>query len=150
MYVDRHRFPKYKGLEQLIPGHAYLDEKGVELLFLGRGKYYRAGNSNLETWATPGSECFLYFKTKDLDKKLAEGRLTPDLRTYDPMLPNRPDFGHTVFFSKNPRNLMEDRGERYPAGFFEHLIVEDKSPDYYVFAPMKYPHYTWHIEALNA
>lgn len=123
-----------------IPGHVYRDNKGEELLFLGQGRYFR--EDDFGGWTTPTDDSFLYMKVKDLDAKLADGRLTPDLRTYDPLSPSKPDFWRTVFFSKKPRSLVEDLGQRYPDGYFEHLVITDLAGKYCI--PQQAP-YCWHI-----
>lgn len=145
MEISKFEFPRYRGLTELIPGHVYLDDKGVELLFLGRGKYYR--EDGYGGWSSPSGRSFLYMKVKDLDAKISDGRLTPGLTTYNPLGPNKPDFWKTVFFSQRPRNLVKDLGERFPANYFENLVVTDFSGNYYDHMPIS--SYFWHIEAKN-
>ena len=141
MRITEKEFPRYRGMRDLIPGHAYLDGNGVQILFLGRGRYYRT--DDFGGWEPACGNMFLYMKIKDLDAKLADGRLTPDLAVFDPGRPDRPDFFKTVFFSAKPRALMEDLGKKYPATVFRELVVTDKSGRYYASGS---DDYHWHIE----
>lgn len=142
MKISETEFPRYTGLRDLTPGRVYRDDKSTELLFLGRGRYYR--EDGLGGWSAPSNNSFLYMKVKDLDAKLTAGRLTPDLKTYDPRGPGRSDFFKTVFFSQRPRTLVEDLGQRYPAEYFRNLVVKDLSGKYDANPP--WPPYWWHIE----
>lgn len=145
MRIDKSEFPKYQGLLEVIPGHVYLDDKGVGILFLGRGKYVREDACG--GWSAPSENSFLYMKVKDLDAKIADGRLNKELTVYDPKQANRPDFWRTVFFSKAPRNLMEEISERYPATFFNYHTIKDLSGKYYPWGEAG--PYWWHIEAYD-
>lgn len=145
MRIDKGEFPKYQGLPEVVPGHIYLDDKGVEILFLGRGQYWREDEGS--GWTAPSDNSFLYMKVEDLDAKIADGRLNEELTIYDPKQASRPDFWCTVFFSKTPRNLMIDRGERYPSTFFNCRNIEDLSGIYYSWGAAG--PYLWHIEAYD-
>lgn len=145
MLISLTEFPRYVGIRELIPGHVYLDNNGVELLFLGRGKYYR--EDRYGGWSAPSDVSFLYMKTEDLNAKITKGQLSPDLKVFDPLGSNKPDFWKTVFYSQKPRKLMIDHGERFPANFFKHLVVKDLSGNYYSFGAK--PPYFWHIETKN-
>lgn len=126
--ISKQEFPRYKGLRKLIPGHVYLDEKGIEILFLGRGVFCRKADDNnpLFDWSTKENS-FLYMKWADIQKKIWEKRLAQDLSVYDPLSSKKPDFWRTVFSSNQPRLLIQDIGEVYPDTYFKHLEIEDKS-----------------------
>ena len=138
--VTDQEFPRFSGLRDLVPGHAYLDDKGVSVLFLDRGRYFRTDGHG--GWEAPCRNAFLYMKARDLDAKLADGRLDKSLSVYDPHGPGRPDFFKTVFFSRKPRVLLEDLGRMYPPELFLELDVTDLSGYY---EPIPSGPYHWHV-----
>ena len=103
MRIDKGEFHKYQGLPEVVPGHIYLDDKGVEILFLGRGQYWREDEGG--GWTVPSDNSFLYMKVEDLDAKIADGRLNEELTIYDPKQASRPDFGVRFSFPKRPEIL---------------------------------------------
>ena len=89
MRIDKGEFPTYQGLPEVVPGHIYLDDKGVEILFLGRGQYWREDEGG--GWTAPSDNSFLCMKVEDLDAKIADGRLNEELTIYDPKQASRQD-----------------------------------------------------------
>ena len=99
MRIDKGEFPTYQGLPEVVPGHIYLDDKGVEILFLGRGQYWREDEGG--GWTAPSDNSFLCMKVEDLDAKIADGRLNE-------AVPNKPAgqiFGVRFSFPKRPEIL---------------------------------------------
>lgn len=126
--ISKEEFPRYKGLREQIPGHLYMDNKGEKILFLGRGRYARISDDNKSEWNWHTREnMFLYMKWDNMQKKIREKRLAQDLSVYDPLASCKPCFWKTVFFSENPRVLVQDLGEVYPDTYFKYLEIEDKS-----------------------
>lgn len=145
MFISKAEFPRYKGLEELVPGHIYLDDKGVRIIFLGRGVYKRIQRVNggpIPGWGTKDN-CFLYMKYDNVIKKINAGKLSADLTRFCGGDENATDFWKTVFFSQQPRNLMSDEGVFCDDKKFIHLIVKDTTNDVQ-FASIK-PECEYHI-----
>lgn len=123
--ISKVEFPRYKGLRELIPGHLYRDNKGEEILFLGRGTYSRETIGDPNGYWGCRENYFLYMKWADVQKKIGDGRLSADLKEFAINVPSRADFWRTVYFSENPRILMEDLGEKYPDTYFLRLDILD-------------------------
>lgn len=138
--ISKKEFPKYKGIRELIPGHLYLDDKGVQQLFLGRGKYLRKADDGapLFDWSTK-EHVSLYMNWDDIQKKISQQRLASDLMLYD-SLGSQVDFWRTVYASEKPRTLEVDFGAKYPDRYFLNLSIVDLSSQYYSGTP-----YHWEI-----
>lgn len=137
--ISKQEFPRYKGIRELVPGHLYLDDKGVQHLFLERGEYLRRADDGnpLFDWST--KDVFLYMKWDDIQKKISQHRLDSGLMLYDSQ-GSQVDFWRTVYASKKPRTLVVDLGEKYPDRYFLNLNIVDRSFLYYSGTP-----YHWEI-----
>lgn len=133
--ISKQEFPRYKGIRELVPGHLYLDDKGVQHLFLGRGEYLRKADDGnpLFDWSTK-ENVFLYMKWDDIQKKISQHRLNSDLMLYDSH-GSQVDFWRTVYASEKPRTLVVDLGAKYPDRYFLDLIIADRSYLYYSMGP---------------
>lgn len=110
-----------------IPGHIYLDDKGVKLVYLGYGTYSRVDPSlgSLGGWST-NCKKYLYMKYDDIVSKMQKGKLSQDLKEYNKNFQgSSADFFKTVFFSSKPRQLVNEVGQLYPENYFLKLTVTD-------------------------
>lgn len=112
---------RYTGVKQLIPGTVYSDKKGEKILFIGYSRIVR-DEGTLAQWG--GWTSFVYAKVAQLEKKIAKGLLTSDLRHY---MGDDIDLTGLFYTSCKPRLLMSEEYQMFPSDYFEHFHMDQAS-----------------------
>ena len=113
---------------KMIPGCTYMTTKGVEVLYLGYGRFWSE---------QPGGGVFLdvdkrhiYIKMHEFEKKLQNGMISKDLKTYCGN-PKTLGFWTMIYTAMKPKPLKDGTPIRtlFPPDYFKNLVIEDETPE---------------------
>lgn len=104
------KYLKYRGLDELIVGHAYLGEDGNSYIFVGFGKL------KIAYYDTEAK--FLYINQDTMERKINKGILSNDLKVFNIFNENDPRFISIFKKCKNPINIKEDLGKIFEEDYF--------------------------------
>lgn len=111
------RFPFYKGVDILIPGHMYKEAKSNQVfLFIGFGRFNLVyGNE---------TDRFIYLNKNKMENLIKKGLLSPDLKTYNYTFLKNPFISDVFNKSVKPRLFIEDLGAFFNECYIDNLKIE--------------------------